>query len=256
MSLESNNANSRITTREKVIRSAAVIAITGAGVFAIKDRDSFAEDNHPNTNPNHELVLDEGVTNVDHNGFLPNKDLEVNQEYSIFDYYLTLQKMIAHPVQGPNPPTEAEIGHELSMGYIKAEDEKEAAEKVRIANEAQIVEEARILALKVQKIPFTPPPTNTEVNASGLSTNSTSDDSIWDKLAECESGGNWGINTGNGFTGGVQDTNETWLAFGGGEFAPEAYLATKGEQIIINKRVLDGQGFGAWPACSSKLGLR
>ncbi|MFW8571757.1 resuscitation-promoting factor Rpf1 domain-containing protein [Corynebacterium pseudodiphtheriticum] len=79
--------------------------------------------------------------------------------------------------------------------------------------------------------------------------------SDWDRLAECEANGNWSINTGNGFSGGLQFTNSTWHAFGGGQFAPAAHQATKSQQIWVAERTLAGQGWGAWPACSAKLGL-
>ncbi|MBX7556878.1 LysM peptidoglycan-binding domain-containing protein, partial [Streptomyces sp. tea 10] len=76
--------------------------------------------------------------------------------------------------------------------------------------------------------------------------------STWDALAQCESGGNWGTNTGNGFSGGLQFTPSTWAAFGG---TGSAQGASKGEQIRVAEKVLQGQGWGAWPACSAKLGL-
>jgi resuscitation-promoting factor RpfA len=78
---------------------------------------------------------------------------------------------------------------------------------------------------------------------------------IWDRLAQCESGGNWHINTGNGFYGGLQFTSGTWRGFGGGRYASRADHASRSEQIIIAEKVLDAQGWGAWPACSRKLGL-
>lgn len=80
--------------------------------------------------------------------------------------------------------------------------------------------------------------------------------SVWDALAMCESTGNWAINTGNGFFGGLQFTPSTWLGFGGGAYAPSAHLATREEQIAIAEKVLVVQGWGAWPACTAKLGLR
>ncbi|RDH09966.1 resuscitation-promoting factor [Tsukamurella pulmonis] len=79
--------------------------------------------------------------------------------------------------------------------------------------------------------------------------------SVWDRLVQCEATGNWAINTGNGFYGGVQFTQQTWMAFGGGKYAPRADLATREEQIDIARKTLKGQGWGAWPSCSSKLGL-
>jgi len=80
-------------------------------------------------------------------------------------------------------------------------------------------------------------------------------DSVWDKVAQCESSGNWSINTGNGYYGGLQFTISTWNAFGGQEFAPRADLATKSEQIIVAQRTLAVQGPGAWPKCSIYAGL-
>lgn len=76
--------------------------------------------------------------------------------------------------------------------------------------------------------------------------------SDWDRLAQCESGGNWGISTGNGFSGGLQFTPSTWAAFGG-QGAPQN--ASREQQIAVAENVLAGQGWGAWPACSAKLGL-
>lgn len=79
---------------------------------------------------------------------------------------------------------------------------------------------------------------------------------VWDELAQCESGGNWHINTGNGYYGGLQFWAPTWSDFGGLAFAPRADLASREEQILVAERVLAVQGWNAWPACSRKLGLR
>ncbi len=81
-------------------------------------------------------------------------------------------------------------------------------------------------------------------------------ESTWDAVAGCESGGNWSINTGNGYYGGLQFAQGTWEGFGGTAYAARADLATRGQQIAIAERVLDGQGWGAWPTCSARLGLR
>ncbi|WP_348730623.1 transglycosylase family protein, partial [uncultured Mycolicibacterium sp.] len=78
-------------------------------------------------------------------------------------------------------------------------------------------------------------------------------DGEWDQVARCESGGNWAINTGNGYHGGLQFSPSTWSGHGGGEFAPAAYLATKEEQIAVAERVLASQGKGAWPSCGGPL---
>jgi resuscitation-promoting factor RpfA len=77
--------------------------------------------------------------------------------------------------------------------------------------------------------------------------------STWDKLAKCESGGNWTTNTGNGYYGGLQFSPRTWRAFGGSGMP---HKASKAQQIRVAEKVLAGQGWKAWPACSKKLGLR
>jgi resuscitation-promoting factor RpfA len=77
--------------------------------------------------------------------------------------------------------------------------------------------------------------------------------SEWDRVAACESGGNWGINTGNGYHGGLQFSQGTWAAHGGGEYASSANQATRDQQIAIAERVLATQGRGAWPVCGRGL---
>ncbi|OZC55212.1 resuscitation-promoting factor [Rhodococcus sp. 06-621-2] len=80
-------------------------------------------------------------------------------------------------------------------------------------------------------------------------------DSDWDRLAQCEAGGNWGINTGNGFQGGLQFSPSTWNSHGGQQYAATANQASREEQIAVAEKVLASQGWGAWPSCSSSLGL-
>lgn len=75
---------------------------------------------------------------------------------------------------------------------------------------------------------------------------------MWDRIAKCESGNNWHIRSGNGFSGGLQFTHSTWVSFGGEVYAPEAYLATREQQIAVAQRVLTVQGIGAWPVCGRK----
>jgi LysM repeat protein len=76
--------------------------------------------------------------------------------------------------------------------------------------------------------------------------------SVWDQLAQCESGGNWAINTGNGFYGGLQFTQSSWAAVGGSGMPNQA---SREEQIARGQILQARQGWGAWPACSAKLGL-
>jgi len=78
---------------------------------------------------------------------------------------------------------------------------------------------------------------------------SAAPDSTWEAVAECESSGNWSINTGNGYYGGLQFSQSTWNAFGGQDYASRADLATREEQIAVAEKTLAGQGWGAW-ACA------
>ncbi|MEU1807744.1 transglycosylase family protein [Micromonospora aurantiaca (nom. illeg.)] len=76
----------------------------------------------------------------------------------------------------------------------------------------------------------------------------------WDAVARCESGGNWKINTGNGYYGGLQFSRATWNGYGGQRYAARADLASRSEQIAVAGKVLRGQGIGAWPVCGKKGG--
>ncbi|MEV6957681.1 transglycosylase family protein [Streptomyces sp. NPDC051207] len=89
----------------------------------------------------------------------------------------------------------------------------------------------------------------------GTGTVQAADMDTWEKVAACESTGDWDINTGNGFYGGLQFTQSTWAAYGGTAYAPRADLATRQQQIAVAEKVLDGQGPGAWPTCSERAGL-
>ncbi|MFZ2512821.1 MAG: transglycosylase family protein [Gordonia sp. (in: high G+C Gram-positive bacteria)] len=84
-------------------------------------------------------------------------------------------------------------------------------------------------------------------------TASAATDSEWDQVAQCESGGNWAINTGNGYSGGLQFSPSTWSSHGGGQYAPTANQASKSQQIAVAERVLASQGKGAWPSCGVGL---
>ena len=88
------------------------------------------------------------------------------------------------------------------------------------------------------------------MGATGASAATTSE---WDTVAQCESGGNWSINTGNGYYGGLQFAPSTWAAYGGTSYAPNANQASKSQQIAVAEKVLASQGKGAWPSCGVGL---
>ncbi len=94
------------------------------------------------------------------------------------------------------------------------------------------------------------------ISAAGLALSATAANaastSTWDSLAQCESSGNWAINTGNGYAGGLQFSPTTWAAYGGTGSAADA---SREQQIAVAERVQASQGWGAWPSCSAKLGL-
>lgn len=98
--------------------------------------------------------------------------------------------------------------------------------------------------------PASPPPAPAPVAAPAPV---SSGNSVWDALAQCESGGNWAINTGNGYYGGLQFSLSSWAAAGGSGMP---HHASRAEQIRVAENLLAMQGWGAWPACSSRLGLR
>ena len=75
----------------------------------------------------------------------------------------------------------------------------------------------------------------------------------WDAVAQCESGGNWAINTGNGYYGGLQFSASTWISNGGGVYAPTANLATKDQQIAIANKLYAARGAAPWPTCGKYL---
>jgi hypothetical protein len=131
------------------------------------------------------------------------------------------------------------------LDVIKARDARLAREKAaRLAKiEAEKQRATRIAAQAIEVLPEKVTPVY------------QTSDSIWDRLAQCESGGNWSINTGNGFYGGVQFDYDTWLSNGGGSYAPRADLATREQQITIAERLRASRGYAPWPACSAKLGL-
>ncbi|MEU2405493.1 transglycosylase family protein [Streptomyces rubiginosohelvolus] len=89
----------------------------------------------------------------------------------------------------------------------------------------------------------------------GASGATAAEASTWDRVAECESGGMWSADLGNGYYGGLQFSQETWSAYGGTEFAPRADLASRSQQISVAEKVLDDQGPTAWPSCAVISGL-
>lgn len=138
-------------------------------------------------------------------------------------------------VEDPGTPGEQEVTFSVATvnGVVTG--------RLPVANE--ILVPARDSVLRVGAKPGTEVPPVTNAGA-------------WDALAQCEAGGNWAINTGNGYYGGVQFDQNTWERNGGLRYAERADLATKEEQIAIAEVTRARQGWGAWPTCSSRVGVR
>ncbi len=99
-------------------------------------------------------------------------------------------------------------------------------------------------------------PRRIRVGTNSASAAGVADGSVWDRLAACEAGGNWDTNTGNGYYGGLQFDKSTWNAYGGDQYAAYPHQASREEQIATAEKVRDDRGgYGAWPSCSSQLGL-
>ncbi|CAM5668558.1 transglycosylase family protein [Streptomyces griseomycini] len=89
----------------------------------------------------------------------------------------------------------------------------------------------------------------------GAGSASAADGATWDRVAECESGGSWSQNTGNGYYGGLQLTQDDWEGYGGLDYAPSPDQASRGQQIAVAERILADQGVGAWRTCGLLAGL-
>ncbi|WP_291416417.1 resuscitation-promoting factor [Actinophytocola sp.] len=153
------------------------------------------------------------------------------------------------PVQEVEDPN-AEKGTEVVLDPGAA-GERIATYRITVKNGAEV---ARVeIGSKVTK---QPKPKVIRVGTKEPPQPVISDGEVWDALAQCESTGNWAINTGNGYYGGLQFNKSTWDANGGGEYAEYPHQATREQQIAIATKVRDGRGgYGAWPHCSQQLGL-
>jgi resuscitation-promoting factor RpfB len=161
---------------------------------------------------------------------------------------------VAEPIA---PPVEEVLDDEMKKGETKVEQEGVAGEamksyRVTLKNGQEVGREE--IGSQVTKAPVAK---KIRKGTKAAPNPVISDGSDWDRLAGCEAGGNWGINNGNGYYGGLQFSASTWTANGGGEYAPMAHQATREQQIAIATKVRDAAGgkYTAWPGCRAKLGL-
>jgi len=157
----------------------------------------------------------------------------------------------------PGPSAEAIAAANAYVGAVVAQQTLDAQTAFNAAVAQQAADQAAADQASAQKAAeLAAAPAAVAGANTGRAAPAAADGGVWDRLAQCESGGNWSINTGNGFSGGLQFVRSTWLGVGGGQYAPDAYLATREQQIDMATRVLASQGWGAWPGCASLLGLR
>jgi uncharacterized protein YabE (DUF348 family) len=155
------------------------------------------------------------------------------------------------------PPVKKIRDASLPIGRVVVEDPGEPGEQIvtYLVTSANGKETDR-KQLSVQEI-SPARPAQIRVGAKHFTKSSSiAEGSVWDRLARCESGGNWASNTGNGYYGGLQFDKATWRAHGGTQYAPYPHQATREEQIAVAQRVRNARGnYGAWPTCSAEVGL-
>ena len=136
----------------------------------------------------------------------------------------------------------------LAMGVISTSGQSaETLEADAMSTPVIAPMEATIVPIATPAPPAPPPPPQRVVTYNGST--------VWDDLAKCESGGNWAINTGNGYYGGLQFNLGTWQDYGGAAYAAYPHEATREEQIAVAERLHAARGYAPWPACRAKLGL-
>lgn len=142
---------------------------------------------------------------------------------------------------------------ELPKG--REEVEKEGTDGERVVKVRLTTRDGKQIKREELEVTVTREPTETVVRV-GTKALVIADGEVWDRLAQCEATGNWAINTGNGYYGGLQFDKRTWNAYGGDQYAAYPHQASREEQITVATKVRDARGgYGAWPGCAKKLGL-
>jgi resuscitation-promoting factor RpfB len=146
-------------------------------------------------------------------------------------------------VEDPGTPGEQVVTYRVTLANGKETDRQQlSVQEITPAREAKI----RVGAMSAKSA----------ARSAAAKASPVADGSVWDRLARCESGGNWSANTGNGYYGGLQFDKSTWRANGGTQYAPYPHQATREEQIAVAQRVRNSRGnYRAWPSCSARMGL-
>ena len=176
------------------------------------------------------------------------------------DSELVSEEVVAEPVTQvvvkgtkPAPEPEPEVEETPSAQKTQKTEKRESDTKSNRSSERSFTEDSDSSSESKSE---SKSESESDSGNTGASAPAAASGGVWDRLAQCESGGNWSINTGNGYYGGIQFNQQTWAAYGGTKYASRADLATREQQIDIAKKVQANQGWGAWPSCTSQLGIR
>ncbi|MFE5775756.1 transglycosylase family protein [Brachybacterium sp. NPDC056505] len=211
--------------------------------------------------------LTEGTTKVETEGRKGTKETKVRE--TIVDGEVTKTKVLDEEVtkepvdevvlegtkKAPEPEDTSSDADDSSSSAAKDDDSSSDSDSSSSKSSSSKTTSAKTSEKKSQASSDSKKSTSSSKSSSSAKAPSVSDGSVWDTIAQCESGGNWSINTGNGFKGGLQFTDQSWKAFGGGAYASSADQASRAQQIAVAKKVQAAQGWGAWPGCTSKLGI-
>lgn len=201
-----------------------------------------------------EVLEDRGITLGEHDRVSPSPETRINHNTTITVDRINIEETGTEEtfdvpttyVDDPNAPEGEETILEWGQSGLREVTRQVTTLNGRVTEE--VILEERVLREPVPAVISRG--TKAEPTAPAVG-----DGSVWDRLAQCESGGNWSISTGNGYQGGLQFSASTWAAFGGTQFAAAANQASREQQIAIAEKVRAGQGWGAWPACTAKLGI-
>ncbi len=196
-----------------------------------------------------DLLTQQGVPLEDQDTVIPDRSSPVLPGMTVeVTRIRTEERTERRPVQ---PPVKKIRDPELPLGEVVVEDPGEPGAEI-VTFQLTLKNGTEISRKQLASEQVTPArPKRVRLGVKGLD-----DGAVWDRLAQCESGGNWAINTGNGYYGGLQFDKSTWRSNGGDQYAPYPHQASREEQITVAQKVRnDRGGYSAWPACSARLGL-
>lgn len=208
-----------------------------------------------------ELLDNQGLNLGPQDKVTPGSDLKITEGAQV--HITRIGTTVVNDPTPIDPPVQRVADSSMPAGQEKVVSPGAAGEKVvtaRVTTENKQEVGRDILGERVVREPQARVVHYGTQRSSGSSGSSSapavSGGGVWDRLAQCESGGNWSTNSGNGYYGGVQFDKQTWSAYGGDQYAALPHQASREEQIAIASKVRDARGgYGAWPSCASKLGL-